>query len=237
MTPPKATDRFDRIVLFGGRGHSLILLRGLQSCWRGAVLGVVDEIDNGFDHPLLGVPVVSAAQRQARWPDVPVMLTPADPALRERIAGDLAAQGATLVTLHHRASPDVDPSAQFGPASLCAPFTRIGPNVQIGTGCQVMATMLAHDITLGDFTTVNAYATVLGHVRIGARVTIAPHAVIGNGRPGRPLVIGDDAVIGVGAVVTRDVPAGARMIGNPAMPVDRWRALNRLIDAAEAGDG
>ena len=66
--------------------------------------------------------------------------------------------------------------------------------------------------------------------KIGSGVNIAPHAVIGNGTPDRPLRIGDGAIIGVGAVVTRDVPAGARMIGNPAMPVERWKTLNRLLD-------
>jgi maltose O-acetyltransferase len=48
-------------------------------------------------------------------------------------------------------------------------------------------------------------------VRIGANVWIGGGAIL---LPG--VTIGDDAVIGAGSVVTRDVPAGATVAGNPA---------------------
>ena len=48
-------------------------------------------------------------------------------------------------------------------------------------------------------------------VRIGRNVWIGAGALI---LPG--VAIGDDAVVGAGSVVTRDVPAGATVVGNPA---------------------
>lgn len=51
-------------------------------------------------------------------------------------------------------------------------------------------------------------------VRIGARVWIGGGAII---LPG--VSIADDAIIGAGAVVTRDVSAGATVVGNPAKAV------------------
>lgn len=50
-------------------------------------------------------------------------------------------------------------------------------------------------------------------VAIGANVWIGGGAII---LPG--VTIGKDAVIGAGSVVTRDVPAGATVMGNPARP-------------------
>ena len=48
-------------------------------------------------------------------------------------------------------------------------------------------------------------------IRIGRNVWIGGGAII---LPG--VTIGDDAIIGAGSVVTRDVPAGATVVGNPA---------------------
>jgi maltose O-acetyltransferase len=50
-------------------------------------------------------------------------------------------------------------------------------------------------------------------VRIGRNVWIGGGAIL---LPG--VTVGDDAIVGAGAVVTRDVPAGATVTGNPARP-------------------
>ncbi|MOA44288.1 Maltose O-acetyltransferase [compost metagenome] len=57
-------------------------------------------------------------------------------------------------------------------------------------------------------------------VSIGSNVWIGAGALI---LPG--VTIGDDAIVGAGSVVTRDVEAGATVMGNPArvrspMPVE-----------------
>ena len=53
-------------------------------------------------------------------------------------------------------------------------------------------------------------------VQIGWNVWIGGAAII---LPG--VVIGDDAIIGAGSVVTRDVPSGVTVRGNPARPNGR----------------
>src|SRR6185436_146034 len=50
-------------------------------------------------------------------------------------------------------------------------------------------------------------------VNIGHNVWIGGGAII---LPG--VTVGDDAIVGAGSVVTRDVPKGATVLGNPARP-------------------
>ncbi|MFW0110144.1 acyltransferase [Rothia sp. P13129] len=54
-----------------------------------------------------------------------------------------------------------------------------------------------------------------GEIRVGHQVFIGQNAVVLAG-----VTIGDGAIIGAGAVVTKDVPAGAVVAGVPAKPLN-----------------
>ncbi len=232
----RSTDIFDEITVFGARGHSLTMIRGMEAYWRGRVRirALIDDIENGFTHPGLGVPVVSSDERLRNYADLPVLLTPGSPALRAKVSSRLVGEGATFATASCPGQSHVDPTAIYGPGCFCAHYTRIGPGVAIGRGAQVLASFIGHDVGIGDFTTIAVEACVAGHVQIGAGVNIAPRAVIGNGRPGRPLRIGEGAEIGTGAVVLSDLQPGERVIGNPAMPIRDWVRLRRLARGKDA---
>jgi maltose O-acetyltransferase len=82
----------------------------------------------------------------------------------------------------------------------------IGAGTQIGPAVQIYAADHPRDASQR-----RAGAEFGRHVHIGRNVWIGGGAII---LPG--VRIGDDAVIGAGSVVTRDVPAGAIALGNPA---------------------
>ena len=228
-----ATATVKEITVFGARGHSLLILRGMEEYWQGKVRvrALIDDIENGFDHPVLRLPVLSSEDRLRLHPGLPVMLTPAATELRARIAARLADEGASLFTAGCPGQGHVDPTVEYGEGCVVSPLARLGPAVRIGKGAQVLSSLVAHDVEIGRFSMLNINSTVLGHVSIGDHVNIAPNAVICNGSRDRPLRIGDGAIVGVGAVVARDVAPGARVVGNPAMPVDRWKAFNRWLES------
>lgn len=80
---------------------------------------------------------------------------------------------------------------------------------------------MAHDCVVGDFVTFTPRVCCNGYVHIEDHAYIGTGAVLKQGRPGQPLVIGRGAVVGMGAVVTKSVPPGATVVGNPARVMER----------------
>jgi acetyltransferase-like isoleucine patch superfamily enzyme len=80
---------------------------------------------------------------------------------------------------------------------------------------------IGHDVTLDAFSTLLPGVRVAGCVRIGRRAYVGTGATIINGTPDAPLVVGEDAIIGAGACVTRSVEPGVTVVGVPARPLTK----------------
>jgi len=73
---------------------------------------------------------------------------------------------------------------------------------------------IAHGCVIGDNSLVIAHAMIGGSSIIGKNVWVAPNSAIIN-----KVSIGDDTVIGMGAVVLSSVPELSVVVGNPAKPL------------------
>ena len=110
----------------------------------------------------------------------------------------------------------------IGIGSVFCPNTMVTSNVRIGKffQCNIYA-YVAHDCIIGDFVTFAPGVRCNGRVHIDDYAYIGTNAIIRQGTAEKPLRIGKGAVIGMGAVVTKDVPAGATVVGNPARVMDK----------------
>lgn len=90
--------------------------------------------------------------------------------------------------------------------------------------CQVH---VAHDCVIGERVQIAACAEISGRVNIGDDCFIGPNCSISNG-----LTIGESAFITIGAVVVRDVAAGAKVSGNFAVPHRMWIKFIKSISGS-----
>ena len=148
-----------------------------------------------------------------------VAITIADGAIRERVASRMAAAG--VATMNVLASNVVVmDDVQWGEGAVLCPFVTLTSNIRIGRHFHAnLYSYVAHDCVIGDFVTFAPSVKCNGNVHVEDYAYIGTGAVIRQGKPGAPLVIGKGAVIGMGAVVTKSVAPGAVVVGNPARPM------------------
>lgn len=122
----------------------------------------------------------------------------------------------------------VAPNATFldhnrvGPGSIFCSYSMVTSNAQIGRSFHAnIYAYVAHDCVIGDFVTFAPSVQCNGNVVIEDHAYIGTNAILKQGAPGKPLVIGRGAIIGMGAVVTRAVPPGVTVVGNPARILER----------------
>ena len=89
--------------------------------------------------------------------------------------------------------------------------TVVGFNTKIDNLCHI-----AHNVKIGKNVIIVTHSIICGSVTIGDNVWIAPNVTIREQKK-----IGQNATIGLGAVVTKNVPAGEIWFGNPAKKVDK----------------
>jgi len=145
-----------------------------------------------------------------------VTLAIAAPALREKLALRCAAAGVPLFEARAANVVQMD-DVILGDGACLSPFVTLTSNIRIGRAFHAnIGSYVEHDCVIGDFVTFAPGVKCNGNVVIEDHAYIGTGAVIRQGQPGKPLTIGRGAVVGMGAVVTKDVPAGATVVGNPA---------------------
>ncbi len=144
-----------------------------------------------------------------------------DSKTRERIADKFISNGIKPFSIS-ASNTLILSKNDVGIGAVLCPFTMVTSNVKIGKFFQAnIYSYIAHDCVIGDYVTFAPGVKCNGNVFIDDHAYIGTGAVIKQGKTGRPLTIGKGAVVGMGAVVTKSVPEGVTVFGNPAKPLAR----------------
>lgn len=207
MAPPK------RLLLVGAGGHGRVVADLAEECgW--ADLAFVDDAWPGRSEnanwPIVGsVADLHELRRTYEFAIVSIGENRSRLELHRRLA-DLEFEIPVLV--HPRAV--ISRYARLGKGSVaCAnvvvnAFTEIGEAVILNTAATV-----DHDCVVGDGAHVAPGAKLAGEVTAAACSWIGIGASVREG-----IAIAEDAMIGAGSAVVRDVAASGRVVGVPARP-------------------
>lgn len=131
--------------------------------------------------------------------------------LRQIKQHELVASGAVLTSVIHPAA-SVSAHAQVGIGSVIFANAVVNASAKVDEGCIVnTGAVVEHDCVLRRFSHISPNAVLAGGVEVGELVWVGACSSI------RQLItVGSGAVVGMGAVVTKDVPPGVTVVGNPA---------------------
>ncbi|MBY8965058.1 NeuD/PglB/VioB family sugar acetyltransferase [Algiphilus sp. NNCM1] len=207
---------------------------GASGCGRGVMplvggqCGVVDDCERVFvdDAPstefVNGYRVLSYEQWLSEGAENrQITLAIADGFVRERLAHRCKRDGVGFFQVRASNVVELD-DVQIGEGAILCPFVTLTSNIRIGRHFHAnLYSYVEHDCVIGDYVTFAPAVRCNGNVVIEDHAYIGAGAILRQGRPGEPLVIGRGAVVGMGAVVTKSVPEGATVVGNPARVLDR----------------
>jgi sugar O-acyltransferase (sialic acid O-acetyltransferase NeuD family) len=157
-----------------------------------------------------------------RFTDMPYVIGIGEGAVRRKVAQRFADKVGFANLIH--------PAATFGKGQrqqvetrqgviVCA-GARLTSNIVVGdfTIFNINSTV-SHDSIIGDFVTVCPQSCVLGNVEVKSGAWIGAGAVINQGTHEAKTTIGENTMIGSGAVVVRDCEANSVYAGVPARKI------------------
>lgn len=200
-----------RLAILGASGHGKVVADAAELAGWNEVL----FFDDAWPELTQNGPWSVAGDTDALLADVKgfdgVVVAIGSNSVRQVKQRELAAVGAKLTSIVHPAAV-VSEYAVVGIGSVVFANSVINACAEVGEGCIVnTGAVVEHDCVLGDFAHVSPNAVMAGGVRVGSLAWLGGCASV------RQLIeVGEGAVVGMGAVVTKDVPPGVTVVGNPA---------------------
>jgi sugar O-acyltransferase (sialic acid O-acetyltransferase NeuD family) len=209
------------VAIYGAGGFAREVAWLLEDCPQHELVAFIDDSPHA-PREIHGIEVLAFERFTREHKGTATTIAIANPKIRERLARKCELAGVPFATVAH-------PSARMskrvrlseGSIICCGNILTvdidIGRHVHINLDCTI-----GHDVRIGDHVTLAPGVHVSGNVHIERGVTIGTGATIINGMPGFPIVIGEHAVIGAGACVTKSVEAGCLYAGVPAVLKKRY---------------
>lgn len=193
-----------KIYLFGSSGHAKVIIDILQLN-NDEVLTIFD--DRSANSELLGIPVQDYSKVDFIDPVNKLIIAVGDNISRKQLSARW--KGGYKIAIHPKAVISSNVKISEGSVLMANAIINsgavIGKHVIINTGA-----LVEHDCKIGNFSHISPMAALAGNVTVGEGTQIGINATVKQG-----IRIGNWAIIGAGAVIIKDIPDFAVVVGNP----------------------
>ena len=178
------------------------------------IIGFFD--DKHFDKPINGIPYLGKIE-EINKVDYPLSIAVAigDPTTKKLIIQSIQNNNIEYPNLIHPSVIIGKDEVQFGKGNIICAGVIITVNIKINDFIILnLSCTVGHDTEIGSFSSFMPTVNISGEVNIKEGVYVGTGAKIIN-----LLEIGENTIIGAGAVVSKSLPSNCTAVGIPAKPI------------------
>lgn len=215
-------DKIRRIIIIGAGGvgkgvyHIIEDINKVKETWE--IVGFIDENEKLQGVTIIGIPILGTIDilSDPKYAECCFVFAIGDPEVKEKLIEKVIKYFPTLTcpTLIHPTAvisdeAEIGYGAVINALSVIEPVAKIGNYALVYYGCTI-----GHDSVIEDYSTLLPQCTVSGNVILRKGCNIGSNSTIIQG-----VEIGEQTIVGAGAVVTKSLPANCTAVGVPARAI------------------
>jgi sugar O-acyltransferase (sialic acid O-acetyltransferase NeuD family) len=205
------------LIIIGSGGFAKEVFTIIVDCGRlNSFIGFFEPdkvLENRFSPKTLGFPCYGYSQIDTKIHKA--IIAVGDPVTREKIVNELPTDLEYLTLFHPKAN--ISEWVEIAEGAIICAGTILTVDINLGKHAHLnLNTTIGHDCEIGNYFTTAPNVNVSGNCKIGNHVYLGTASCIKQG-----ITIVDNVVVGMGAVVTKDILEPGIYIGNPLKKLEK----------------